>query len=71
MEHPNGKVARDSHSVFTAFMSTGKESEKNDQFLLKEKLAFHYIQISLSVFYYTKDLGLKSGFEYILYYNIV
>lgn len=71
MEHPNGKVARDSHSVFTAFMSTGKEPEKNDTFSLKEKLVFHYIQISLSVFYYTKAFDLKSGFEYILYYNVM
>ncbi|KAL5066197.1 hypothetical protein RYX36_027934 [Vicia faba] len=48
MEHPNGKVARASHSVFTAFMSMGKESEKNDGVSLKEKLVFHYIQLSLS-----------------------
>ncbi|CAL5210606.1 unnamed protein product [Lathyrus oleraceus] len=48
MEHPNGKVARASHSVFTAFMSMGKESEKTDGVSLKEKLVFHYIQVSLS-----------------------
>ncbi|XP_058732392.1 uncharacterized protein LOC131603937 [Vicia villosa] len=48
MEHPNGKVARASHSVFTAFMSMGKESEKNDGVSLKENLVFHYIQVSLS-----------------------
>ncbi|CAK8574645.1 unnamed protein product [Lathyrus sativus] len=48
MEHPNGKVARASHSVFTAFMSMGKESEKHDGVSLKEKLVFHYIQVSLS-----------------------
>jgi hypothetical protein len=49
MEHPNGKVARASHSVFTAFISMGKESEKIDRVSLKEKLVFHYIQVSLSV----------------------
>lgn len=48
MEHPNGKVARASHSVFTAFISMGKESEKIDRVSLKEKLVFHYIQVSLS-----------------------
>ncbi|PNX76569.1 hypothetical protein L195_g032522, partial [Trifolium pratense] len=48
MEHPNGKVARASHSVFTAFMSMGKEPEKVDRVSLKEKLVFHYIQVSLS-----------------------
>ncbi|WJX36540.1 hypothetical protein P8452_24405 [Trifolium repens] len=48
MEHPNGKVARASHSVFTSFMSTGKEPEKVDRVSLKEKLVFHYIQVSLS-----------------------
>ncbi|RHN60763.1 hypothetical protein MtrunA17_Chr4g0029351 [Medicago truncatula] len=33
MEHPNGKVARASHSVFTAFISMGKESEKIDSLI--------------------------------------
>ncbi|XP_027329755.1 uncharacterized protein LOC113846085 isoform X2 [Abrus precatorius] len=47
MEHPNGKVARASHSVFMAFMTMGKESEKNDKVSLKEQLVFHYIQRSL------------------------
>ncbi|XP_061337392.1 uncharacterized protein LOC133284405 isoform X2 [Gastrolobium bilobum] len=47
MEHLNGKVARASHSVFVAFMSMGKESEKNDKVSLKEQLVFHYIQRSL------------------------
>lgn len=60
MEHPNGKVARASHSMFTAFMTMGKESEKNDRVSLKEKLVFHYIKVSLLVFDSTKDLGLKS-----------
>jgi hypothetical protein len=56
MEHPNGKVARASHSVFTSFMSTGKEPEKVDRVSLKEKLVFHYIQVSLSVLILPKTL---------------
>ncbi|TKY49906.1 hypothetical protein E2542_SST27355 [Spatholobus suberectus] len=47
MEHPNGKVARASHSVFMAFMTMGKDSEKNDKDSLKEQLVFHYMQRSL------------------------
>ncbi|KHN20557.1 hypothetical protein glysoja_033245 [Glycine soja] len=47
MEHPNGKVARASHSVFMAFMTMGKDSEKNDEVSLKEQLVFHYMQRSL------------------------
>ena len=50
LEHPNGKVAQASHSLFVAFMSTGKESEKNDRVSLKEQLVFHYVQRSLLVF---------------------
>lgn len=63
MEHPNGKVAQASHSLFTAFMSMGKESEKNDRVSLKEQLVFHYIQRSLLVFDSTKDLDPKSETE--------
>ncbi|XP_019446733.1 PREDICTED: uncharacterized protein LOC109350062 isoform X1 [Lupinus angustifolius] len=47
LEHPDGKVAQASHSLFVAFMSLGKESEKNDRVSLKEQLVFHYIQTSL------------------------
>ncbi|OIV99028.1 hypothetical protein TanjilG_32287 [Lupinus angustifolius] len=47
LEHPDGKVAQASHSLFVAFMSMGKESEKNDRVSLKEQLVFHYIQTSL------------------------
>ncbi|KAK7401479.1 hypothetical protein VNO78_12997 [Psophocarpus tetragonolobus] len=47
MEHPNGKAARASHSVFMAFMTMGKDSEKNDEASLKEQLVFHYMQRSL------------------------
>ncbi|KAI4317341.1 hypothetical protein L6164_025215 [Bauhinia variegata] len=47
MEHPNGKVVRASHSLFVAFISFGKESDKNDRVSLKEQLVFYYIQRSL------------------------
>ncbi|MED6112037.1 hypothetical protein PIB30_058015 [Stylosanthes scabra] len=47
LEHPNGKVAQASHSLFAAFMTMGKESEENDTASLKEQLVFHYIQRSL------------------------
>ncbi|KAL2335816.1 hypothetical protein Fmac_010262 [Flemingia macrophylla] len=47
LEHPNGKVARASHSVFVGFITMGKDSEKNDEASLKEQLVFHYIQRSL------------------------
>ena len=75
MEHPNGKVARASHSVFTAFISMGKESEKMDRVSLKEKLVFHYIQVSLSVIIlpYTRSLICETdNFEYIFmsYHNM-
>lgn len=50
MRHPNEKVARASHSVFVAFVSSGKDSEEDDRMALKEQLVFYYIQRSLEVF---------------------
>ncbi|KDP27121.1 hypothetical protein JCGZ_22030 [Jatropha curcas] len=47
MGHPNGKVARASHSIFVAFISSGKDSTENERALLKEQLAFYYLQRSL------------------------
>ncbi|RDX63250.1 hypothetical protein CR513_58344, partial [Mucuna pruriens] len=47
MEHPNGKVAQASHSVFMTFMTMGKDSEENNKVSLKEQLVFHYMQRSL------------------------
>ncbi|WRX12073.1 hypothetical protein QQP08_004560 [Theobroma cacao] len=49
MGHPNGKVARASHSMFVAFMSSGKDSE-DERVLLKEQLVFYYMQRSLEGF---------------------
>ncbi|KAK9276813.1 hypothetical protein L1049_006349 [Liquidambar formosana] len=47
MGHPNGKVTRASHSMFVAFVSSGKDSNQEDRELLKEQLVFFYIQRSL------------------------
>lgn len=49
MGHPNGKVARTSHSMFAAFMSSGKDSDQDERVSLKEQLVFYYMQRSLSV----------------------
>ncbi|KAK8504303.1 hypothetical protein V6N13_062653 [Hibiscus sabdariffa] len=46
MGHPNEKVARASHSMFVAFMSSGKEPE-DERVSLKEQLVFYYMQRSL------------------------
>ncbi|KAG8645426.1 hypothetical protein MANES_10G064500v8 [Manihot esculenta] len=47
MGHPIGKVARASHSIFVAFVSSGKDSNGNERALLKEQLSFYYMQRSL------------------------
>lgn len=49
MGHPNGKVARYTHSVFVAFMSSGKDLNQDERVSLKEQLVFYYIQRSLEV----------------------
>lgn len=60
MGHPNGKVARASHSLFVAFVSSGKDSEERS--LLKEQLAFYYIQRSLLGYPdFTPFEGMASG----------
>ncbi|XP_061990224.1 uncharacterized protein LOC133708733 [Rosa rugosa] len=47
MGHPNGKVARASHSIFSAFISSAKDSDEDERVSLKEQLVFYYIQRSL------------------------
>ncbi|KAI3942327.1 hypothetical protein MKW92_041464 [Papaver armeniacum] len=47
MGHPNGKLARASHTVFVSFMSSGKDSNQEERTLLKEQLVFYYIQRAL------------------------
>lgn len=49
MGHPNGKVARYSHSMFASFISSGKDPVSDERVLLKEKLVFYYVQRSLEV----------------------
>lgn len=62
MRHPNQKVARASHSVFVAFVSSGKDSEQDDRMALKEQLVFYYIQRSLEAYPgVTPFEGLASG----------
>ncbi|GER34553.1 disease resistance protein (TIR-NBS-LRR class)family [Striga asiatica] len=50
MGHPNGKVARYTHSAFVAFMASGKDPTHDERALLKEQLVFYYIQRSLEGF---------------------
>ncbi|KAL9167378.1 hypothetical protein ABFS82_05G093000 [Erythranthe guttata] len=45
--HPKGKVARYAHSVFVAFISSGKDPCPEERTELKEQLVFYYIQRSL------------------------
>ncbi|KAH6814829.1 obscurin-like protein [Perilla frutescens var. frutescens] len=47
MGHPNVKVARYTHSVFVAFVSSGKDLDQDERALLKEQLVFYYVQRSL------------------------
>ncbi|XP_065639107.1 uncharacterized protein LOC112040719 isoform X1 [Quercus suber] len=48
MGHPNGKVARASHSMFAAFISSGKDLVQDERLSLKEQFVFYYMQRSLS-----------------------
>ncbi|KAH7863080.1 hypothetical protein Vadar_013097 [Vaccinium darrowii] len=62
MGHPNGKVARASHSMFVAFISSGKDSDEDERVLLKEQLVFYYIQRSLEGYpQITPFEGIASG----------
>lgn len=62
MGHPNVKVARASHAIFVAFISSGKDPNQEERVVLKEQLIFYYMQRSLQVFkatgnYVTSYLG--------------
>ncbi|GAA0146838.1 hypothetical protein LIER_06696 [Lithospermum erythrorhizon] len=60
--HPNAKVARASHSVFVAFLSSGKDQEDKDRVQLKEQLVFYYMQRALELYPgLTPYEGLASG----------
>lgn len=61
MGHQNAKVARASHSVFTAFMSGKDDIDDEKRATLKEELVFYYVERSLSV-----SLSTKPFFLYLL-----
>lgn len=62
MGHPDGKVARYSHSMFGAFISSGKDPSHDDRVLLKEQLVFYYLQRSLEGYPGTTPFeGMASG----------
>lgn len=54
MGHPTGKLAKASHSVFVAFMSSGKDADPDERDTLKEQLVFYYVKRSLEVIKTTK-----------------
>lgn len=49
MGHPNAKVARASHSLFVAFLTSGEDSFEDEQASLKEQFSYYYVQRSLEV----------------------
>ncbi|XP_073047784.1 uncharacterized protein [Primulina eburnea] len=60
--HPNGKVARYAHSMFVAFISSGKDPSQNERDSLKEQLVYYYMQRSLEAFPGITPLeGMASG----------
>ncbi|XP_010471487.1 PREDICTED: uncharacterized protein LOC104751267 [Camelina sativa] len=60
--HPNRKVARASHTLLVAFLSSARESEEDERDQLKEHLIFYYMQRSLEVYpEITPFEGLASG----------
>ncbi|EPS72427.1 hypothetical protein M569_02326, partial [Genlisea aurea] len=64
MGHPNAKVARYAHTVFAAFVSSGKDysSQDEERALLKEQLGYHYLKRSLESYPgITPFEGLASG----------
>ncbi|XP_009766694.1 uncharacterized protein [Nicotiana sylvestris] len=62
MGHPTGKVAKASHSVFVAFMSSGKDADLDERVTLKEQLVFYYVKRSLEGYPgFTPFEGLASG----------
>ncbi|CAH8359278.1 unnamed protein product [Eruca vesicaria subsp. sativa] len=60
--HPNRKVARASHTLFVAFLSSAKETEENERNQLKEDLVYYYMERSLEGYpEITPFEGLASG----------
>ncbi|CAH9132105.1 unnamed protein product [Cuscuta epithymum] len=50
MGHPSRKVARAAHSVFVAFISSGKDHNPDEGVSLKEQLVFYYMTRSLEAY---------------------
>ncbi|KAM7264079.1 hypothetical protein ACFE04_001762 [Oxalis oulophora] len=62
MVHPNGKVARSSHTLLATFISSGRDPTDDERELLKEQLVFYYVQRSLENYPgVTPFEGLASG----------
>lgn len=62
MGHPNNKVARASHLVFSSFVTSEKDSSQDERILLKEQLVFYYMKRSLEAYPgITPFDGLASG----------
>ncbi|KAL4188100.1 hypothetical protein AMTRI_Chr09g42410 [Amborella trichopoda] len=62
MQHPANRVARASHSLFVAFISTEKETDQDQRTQLKERVAFYYMQRTLEAYpAITPMEGLSSG----------
>ncbi|XP_021742128.1 uncharacterized protein LOC110708330 [Chenopodium quinoa] len=60
--HPNNKVARASHIVFSSFVTSENESSQMERSLLKEQLVFYYMKRSLEAYPgITPFDGLASG----------
>lgn len=62
--HPNRKVARASHTLFVAFLSSAKESEEDERNQLKEDLVYYYMERSLEVPKLTEQWMQCSSFDY-------
>ncbi|XP_068634829.1 uncharacterized protein [Aristolochia californica] len=50
IRHPSVKVTRASHMLFASFVSSGMDTNQDERMLLKEQLAFYYMQRSLEAF---------------------
>ncbi|KNA19419.1 hypothetical protein SOVF_061800 [Spinacia oleracea] len=50
MGHPDNKVARASHLVFSSFVTFEEESSQKERMLLKEQLVFYYMRRSLEAY---------------------
>uniref|UniRef100_A0A0A9ED03 Uncharacterized protein n=1 Tax=Arundo donax TaxID=35708 RepID=A0A0A9ED03_ARUDO len=62
LQHSNEKVTSASHSVMVSYLSSGNDTDQDDQTALKEQLTFYYIKRSLEAYPgLTPFEGLASG----------